>query len=112
VENMLYQATDAPKGDAGCAKPRVHQPLEHPRLSLLETLPIIQPSSGRFGKPLKLAAPQCVASLGVRFDLHLIAACLGTFFRLGQPIGVLFWMVREIPQISYPTMRCQPWCSS
>jgi hypothetical protein len=26
--------------------------------------------SGRFGKPLKLAAPQCVASLGVGLDLH------------------------------------------
>jgi hypothetical protein len=30
VENMLYPATDAQGGDAGWAKPRVHEPLQHP----------------------------------------------------------------------------------
>jgi hypothetical protein len=28
--NTLYPATEAPRGDAGCAKPRVHEPLQHP----------------------------------------------------------------------------------
>jgi len=34
---------------------------------------MILDGSGRFGKPVKLAAPECVASLGVRLDLHVIA---------------------------------------
>src|SRR5207253_612813 len=67
--NTLYPATRLREGMLGAPNPGFMNLCSIPRLSLPETLRIIQPSSGRFGKPLKLAAPQCVASF--RVGLHL-----------------------------------------
>jgi hypothetical protein len=64
--------------------------------------------SGLFEDPSKLAAPQYVARFRASLDFHRISPFLRIFLPQSvacfRPIGKL--------QISCPTVRCQPSCSS
>ena len=51
--------------------------------------------SERLGKSLNLAAPQCVASLGVGLNLHGSAPFLGISCRLGHAVGLRFRTVED-----------------
>jgi len=70
---MSSQTTDAPKGDAGCAKPTVHQPFGASIILILLARDLLSPRQlGPVGKNPKLAAPHCVAGFRVRPDFHRI----------------------------------------
>ena len=61
------------------------------------SLPLLDGS----GSPSKLAAPQYVARLGVRLDLHRMAP-FSQFCLLNQAVGSGFWTVRETRRLAAP----------
>ena len=90
------QARDAPKGMLGARNPGFVILLEHPYL-LLQTFWTIQ--FWWLSKLLKLAAPQYVASFGVRLDLHVIAPCPGIFADSFRRLAFGSWTVSGTRQI-------------
>ena len=54
-----------------------------------------------FGRPLKLAAPQCVAGLRIRLDLHRIAPFLGLLL-LSQSVGPSSGLFAKSLQLAAP----------
>jgi hypothetical protein len=81
------KTTDAPKQVLGCAKPSFHQPFgaspTHLARDFVNNPGLVLDCSG---DPTNLAAPQCVARLRVRLDLHRVAP-FSRLLLLRQSVG-------------------------